>query len=81
MRVTGGHEERCVGFQAPGAALDGPRGREAGKVTGGVSMWVVFIFISGRGRRGDRGIIIIDIGGEYREIAYIGVKENVLIKK
>ena len=30
--VAGGHEEGCVDFEAPGAALDGPFEQEAGEV-------------------------------------------------
>ncbi len=32
--VAGGHEEGLVDFEAPGAALDGLVGREAGEVSG-----------------------------------------------
>lgn len=34
VRVAGGHEERGVYFEAPGAALDGAGGGEFGEVAG-----------------------------------------------
>lgn len=34
--IAGGHEERGVDFEAPGAALDGAGGGKFGEVAGGV---------------------------------------------
>lgn len=36
--IAGGHEERGVDFEAPGAALDGAGGGEFGEVTVGVGL-------------------------------------------
>ena len=58
VRVAGGHEEGLVDFEAPGSALDGAVGREAGEVSvfGRDRVWSVKRFLTvGKGLHSGRG--------------------------